>query len=114
MNAAETEILEAEGFEVVACGGIPCDNPLDQGAIDPERWYAEALKLRDIPADGLLISCAGIQISPVLDRIEKAFDRPVIASNQAVVWHCLRRIGIEDRYPGYGRLLEGAFDATAP
>ncbi|WP_109466660.1 maleate cis-trans isomerase family protein [Albibacillus kandeliae] len=110
VNRAEIEILEREGFEVVACGGIPCTNPLDQGAIPPERWYEEALTLLDVEADGLLISCAGIQISPVLERIEAAFGRPVIASNQAVVWHCLRMLGIGDRYPGYGKLLEGAFE----
>ncbi|MDK3018758.1 maleate cis-trans isomerase family protein [Pseudodonghicola flavimaris] len=110
VNAAEIEVLKAEGFEVVACGGIPCTNPLDQGAIPPERWYETAMSLKDVAADGLLISCAGIQISPVLARIEAEFGRPVIASNQAVVWHCLRRLGIEDRYPGYGALLEGTFD----
>lgn len=63
----------------------------------------------DIPADGLLISCAGIQISPVLAEIEAAFGRPVIASNQAVVWHCLRLLQIADRPPGHGDLLAGRF-----
>lgn len=110
VNEAEIAILQREGFEVVACGGIPCDNPLDQGAIAPERWREEAMKLRDHAADGLLISCAGIQVSPILAEVEAAFGRPVIASNQAVVWHCLRRLGIADRYPGYGALLEGRFD----
>lgn len=111
VNQAEIAILEKEGFEVVACGGISCTNPLDQGAIPPERWLEEALKLRHIEADGFLISCAGIQVSPILAEVEQAFGRPVIGSNQAVVWHCLRKLGIADRYSGYGALLEGKFDA---
>lgn len=109
VNAAEIAILAREGFEVVACGGIPCTNPRDQGAIPPERWRDEAMTLRDVPADGLLISCAGIQISPVLAEIEAAFGRPVIASNQAVVWHCLRLLNIADRPSGHGDLLAGRF-----
>lgn len=110
VNQAEIEILRREGFEVVACGGIACTNPRDQGSIEPERWHEEAMKLASVEADGLLISCAGIQISPVLGRIEAGFGRPVIASNQALVWHCLRLLGIEQRLEGFGRLLAGHFD----
>ncbi|WP_118136893.1 aspartate/glutamate racemase family protein [Oceanicella sp. SM1341] len=112
VNAAEIAILGREGFEVVACGGIACTNPLDQGAIDPGRWHEEAMKLADVEADGLLISCAGIRISPVLERIEAAWGRPVIASNQALVWHCLKMLDIDERYEGCGSLLAGRFEAV--
>lgn len=110
VNRAEIEILRREGFEVVACGGIPCTNPRDQGSIEPERWYEEAMKLAALAADGLLISCAGIQISSVLGLIEADLGRPVIASNQALVWHCLRLLDIGQRPQGFGRLLAGHFD----
>lgn len=113
VNDAEIAFLAREGFEVVVCGGIPCDNPIDQGRIPGERWIEAAEELRSADADGLLISCAGIQIGAVLEEIETRFARPVIASNQAVVWHCLRRLGISDRPSGYGQLLAGRFDGGA-
>lgn len=107
---AEVAFFAEQGFTVTATGGLPCTNPIDQGAITPAQWVEMARGLKAADADGLLISCAGIQIGPVLGEIEKEFGRPVIASNQAVVWHCLRRLGIADRPRGYGALLAGAFD----
>ena len=32
--------------------------------------------------------------------------KPVIAINTATYWHALRRNGIDDKIPGFGRLLE--------
>ena len=32
--------------------------------------------------------------------------KPVIAINTATYWHALRANGINDRMPGFGRLLE--------
>jgi maleate cis-trans isomerase len=29
----------------------------------------------------------------------------VVCINEAMIWNCLRRAGIEDRFDGFGRLL---------
>ncbi len=110
--AAETAFFRARGFDVVATGGQPCADPVTQGSIPAARWREFARGLSDTDCDGLLISCAGIQIASVLGQIEADFGRPVIASNQALVWHCLRLLGLPDRRPGHGALLAGDFDAT--
>ena len=47
-----------------------------------------------------------------LADIEAAFGRPVVASNQALLWACLRRLGIAQRPRGFGAVLEGAFDGA--
>ena len=108
--AAETAYFGAHGYSVAAHAGIPCEDPVAQGTIPPERWRELARTLHDADCEGLLISCAGIQIAPVLGRIEREFGRPVIASNQALVWRCLGLLGLPDRPAGFGALLEGAFD----
>jgi maleate isomerase len=108
--AAEMAFFNARGYSVAAHTGIACEDPIAQGTIAPERWRGLARTLRDTDCDGLLISCAGIQLASVLDQIEREFGRPVIASNQALVWSCLRLLGLPDRPPGYGALLGGAFD----
>lgn len=108
--AAETEFFRARGLAVVAHAGQPCDDPVAQGSIQPQHWVELARTLRDTDCDGLLISCAGIQIASVLETIEQEFGRPVIASNQALVWHCLRLLGLPDRPVGFGGLLAGNFD----
>lgn len=113
VTAAEIRFLAERGFAVTAWRAEECEYPLQQASIAPERWQEIALELKNTPADALLISCAGIEVAPVLQRIEDDFGRPVIASNQALVWHCLRLIGIPDPVPGYGGLLRREFDAMA-
>jgi len=108
--AAETGFFKAHQLSVAAHAGVPCEDPVEQGSIPAERWVELARTLRDTDCDGLLISCAGIQIAPVLGRIEREFGRPVIASNQALVWHCLRLLDLPDRPAGFGALLAGDFD----
>ncbi len=107
---AEIEFFDRIGIEVVRSGGIPCDNPVDQGSIPPERWRQLAAELLTADAQGLLISCAGIQVSGVLQHIEDLWQRPVIASNQAAVWHALRLLKLPDRLAGHGGLLAGLYD----
>lgn len=108
--AAETAFFAERGLQVSASAGLPCADPVEQGCIEPQRWLEFARVLREAPGDGLLISCAGIQISGVLAEIEHIFGRPVIASNQALLWTCLRRLDLAERPHGYGALLEGVFD----
>ena len=108
--AAEIEFFAKQGLAVAAHAGLPCEDPVAQGSIPAQRWLELARTLRDTACDGLLISCAGIQIAPVLERIEQEFGRPVIASNQALVWHCLRLLDLPDRPAGFGALLAGGFD----
>ncbi|TAK82240.1 MAG: arylmalonate decarboxylase [Betaproteobacteria bacterium] len=108
--AAEIEFFKNYQLNVASHAGIPCEDPVAQGGIAPQRWVELARTLRDSDCDGLLISCAGIRIASVLETIEQEFGRPVIASNQALVWHCLRLLGLPERASGFGALLAGDFD----
>lgn len=108
--AAEVRFFGDRGFEVTTTAGLPCVDPVEQGSIAPARWreLAAAIPMKD--SDGLLISCAGIQLAAVLGAIESDLGRPVIASNQALLWTCLRLLDLPERVGGFGALLEGTFD----
>jgi maleate isomerase len=41
----------------------------------------------------------------VLDKIEKKLNTIVISSNQAIIWDCLRSVGIDKKIDGYGKLF---------
>jgi maleate isomerase len=56
-------------------------------------------------ADTIFISCGALRTIEVIDALEAASGKPVVASNQAMAWDCLRLAGIDDRIEGYGRLL---------
>lgn len=42
---------------------------------------------------------------PVIDRIEKDLGIPVVASNPAMLWHILTKLGLRYEILGYGQLL---------
>jgi len=109
VTAAEVAFLRAQGLEVAGTATLPCRTPVEQAERDPEVWRRLARDPALRQADGLLISCAGIRVAPVLADIEREFGRPVIASNQALLWRCLRMTGVQDRPAGYGALLNGVF-----
>lgn len=108
--AAEVAFFRERGLEVTVSGGLPCADPVEQGSIPAHRWRDIARIMRTDDCDGLLISCAGIQLAGVLGDIEQEFGRPVVASNQALLWRCLRLLALPERPIGHGALLEGAFD----
>ncbi len=105
----EIRYLEERGYKVVSSGGIPCENPIQQGSIPPSTWVQTIKSLDLNGADGMLISCAGIQIGSVVQQIEDHVGIPVVTSNQAAVWKCLKLLDIADRPQGYGDLLAGRF-----
>lgn len=62
------------------------------GSVTPDQWYEIGLQ-NDIPqADGIFLSCAATTQIEAVERLEQTLGKPVINSNQAVLWGCLRRL----------------------
>jgi maleate isomerase len=110
VTEAEIDFFLTQGFEVTSCVSDPCTTPVEQGRRDPQTWLDLARRLPNADADALLISCAGIQLAPVLSAIEEDFGRPVIASNAALLLKCLQMTDVPARPTGFGSLLAGAFE----
>lgn len=97
--------FEAAGFSVVAIKGaeaptLPaiCETPLST-----VQSLAEVLAASDCE----LIAQVGTALPVVglLEALEQATGKPVIACNAAVYWQALRAAGINDPVAGFGRLL---------
>jgi len=79
-------------------------------AVTPERWV-EVARQNDRPdADGIFLSCTNTtQIEAIAD-IERALEKPVVNSNQAVLWGCLKHLrgalGSVPAMPALGRLMQ--------
>lgn len=101
----EREYFAGLGIEVVSALGQPCATPVEQGSLPAQTWLDLAQGFRGMALDGVLISCAGIQVAEVLTAIETQLQLPVVSSNQALVWMCLQRLGIDATRPGYGSLF---------
>jgi maleate isomerase len=62
--------------------------------------------VRETPgADAIYFQGAPFNPLPIIDRIESELKLPVIASNPAMLWHILSRLGHKFSIQGYGRLL---------
>ncbi|MGI9315728.1 MAG: maleate cis-trans isomerase family protein [bacterium] len=105
INQREAKYLEAAGFEVLSIAGLKIEKDSDMVRVAPEFIIEFALSLDRADAEAIFVSCGALRTLDVLEEIEKRADKPVIASNQAMIWDTFRLAGIDDRIEGYGRLL---------
>jgi maleate isomerase len=56
-------------------------------------------------AEALFISCTALRSAAVVPEIESAIGRPVVSSNLATAWNCLRLCGDQSPRPEWGRLM---------
>ena len=105
INTVEAEFLTAKGFEVLDIQGLNLTTGIEFGRVTPAYWRQFALELDQPDADAIFLSCGGIRALDVAMDIEALTGKPVITSNQAQMWSCLRRAGIEDELSGFGRIF---------
>ena len=102
-----SQFLAHDGVEVVAHRCLGHNNSKIIWSLSPETGYelASAL-LRDHPdVEGVYMPCNKWRITPVIERIEKDFGKPVVTNTQAWIWEDLRAMEFKEPIPGYGRLL---------
>jgi len=62
----------------------------------PGFWRERVIEAARRAADAYLLSCANIAALGIIDELERRLDRPVVTSNQAVLWDALARLGHGD------------------
>ena len=50
--------------------------------------------------DAIFISCTNFKTFNIIDKAEKVLQKPVISSNQALIWHMLKPLKINKKGPG--------------
>lgn len=105
INDLEIAYLENAGFEVLALCGLNLEKDSDMVRVTPEFISEFAASVDRPEADAIFVSCGALRTLSVIDEIESNTAKPVIASNQAMIWHTLRLAGIKDKIEGYGMLL---------
>ena len=105
INAREAEYLEQAGLQILDIQGLNLEKDSDMVRVAPDFIAEFAASLDRPDADAVFVSCGALRTLDVIGEIEDAVGKPAIASNQAMIWNCLRMAGIEDRFEGYGRLL---------
>ncbi len=105
INTLEAEFMVNKGFEVLDIQGLNFETGIEFGCVTPEYWKSFAMEIDSPEADVIFLSCGGIRSLEVVQEIESETGKPVITSNQAQMWSCLRRAGIRDPIEGFGRIF---------
>jgi maleate cis-trans isomerase len=102
------QYLEDEGFTVAALRGTAVADSWSIAQAPPRAAFDLGREvLAEAPdADGIFLSCGNMRTVEVLDELEELTGRPVVSSNQAMLWYSLRILGVEAPVTGYGRLLK--------
>lgn len=105
INQQEADYMAAAGFEITNIQGLNLEKDSDMIRVRP-GFLAEFAASVDTPdADALFISCGALRSLDIIEALEQKVGKPIICSNQAMMWDVLRRAGINDRIEGYGSLL---------
>lgn len=98
------KFVEDSGFQVLNARWLD-KNSFEIPRLSDEVQYHLAREV-DVPdSDALFMPCVDLHTLDLIDKLEGDLQKPVITSNQATMWNILRLAGINDRIPGYGRLL---------
>lgn len=105
VNVIEADYMTELGYDVLEIEGLNITDDADMVRVAPEYICDFAIGLDRPDADAIFVSCGALRTVDVIDEIEQATGKPCIASNQAMLWHCLRLAGIDDKVDGLGRLF---------
>jgi maleate isomerase len=105
VNERVATFFQGKGFDVLAVEGLGLVYDNDISRVTPQSIFDFARAIDTPSADAIFISCGALRAIDTIDAIEKKAGKPAIASNQAMMWHCLRTAGIADRLTGYGSLF---------
>ena len=106
LNDCAISFLESEGITTV--GRADVEGDLDnegQGALTPDDVYALGLQADSPNAEVIVLSCTDMRAIETITRLEETLGKPVVTSNQAMMFQALEALGIPDAPVGFGRLF---------
>ena len=95
----EAEFFKGIGVEVLTAKGYALGGSDQYCATPPSFWRDACIEHRHAKADLYFLSCANISAFDAIEELERRLERPVISSNQVVVW---------DQIAGHGLGLTAA------
>jgi maleate isomerase len=103
-NQHEVHYLKEAGYTVVHELGLGLESH-GYSAVTPEEWKRIVRENARADADGYFLSCTNTRMIEAVPAIEKEMDKPVVSSNQATLWACLKRLGVFHSDNSLGRLF---------
>ncbi|MFC4271257.1 aspartate/glutamate racemase family protein [Sneathiella chungangensis] len=106
VNVAIKDSFGAEGFNILNIDGFGLEDDIEMTGMPLSAIAEAAVQICDPDADALFISCTAIRSALVVAELEQKLGKPVVTSNQALVWHCLKLMNNSSKVNGFGQLFD--------
>lgn len=106
LNDEVVEYFSKEGFEITSNNYLDIAADYDIGKVDQKFLYNILSKIDLRDADALFISCTALPVLNIIDDLEKKLNKPVLSSNQILIWDSLESIGKNNDVTGFGKLFK--------
>jgi maleate isomerase len=104
-SRARRYFADKHGVEVAALSGFSSEDSYLSGSVGPEHARAAFARSNRTYIEAFVVPGGNFATMASIAAWEREFDKPVVTTNQAVVWAVGRQLGGE-RIAGFGRLLE--------
>jgi maleate isomerase len=103
LNELGAAYFQWAGFDVVSSTSAALSR--DPGRIEPAAVYEWTSRHVSDDVDAIFIGGNGFRAAGAIACLEAAIDRPVVTSNQVLLWSLLVQAGATLEVSGYGRLF---------
>ncbi len=103
INTQAVEFLSQNGIETVRCADIGRElGNYGQGELTPDEVFDLACQAAHPDAQAIVLSCTDMRAVEVIDRLEAHLGKPVVTSNQAMVFCMIQvlKLGRDAALPG--------------
>ena len=106
VNKTILDYFNKKNIEISSFTSLNLNLDSEFANVDPNYILEISSKLEMKNADALFISCTALPVLGILSKLESKILKPVLSSNQTLIWDTLRSIGYKSPIKGYGKLLE--------
>ncbi|WP_274630091.1 ectoine utilization protein EutA [Arvimicrobium flavum] len=94
-----------QGFEIDRFTCLGFEDDREMARIAPAALTELAREAMAPQSEALFVSCTALRAALVISAMELVLGRPVVSSNQATAWRCLRLCGDQSVRPQFGKLM---------
>ena len=106
VNKTILDFFIQKNIQVISFTSLNLNLDSEFANVDPNYILEISSQLEIKNADALFISCTALPVLNIIDKLENKLQKPVLSSNQTLIWDTIRSIGYKSPIKGYGKLLE--------
>ncbi len=106
VNKTILDYFTKKNIEVLSFASLNLNLDSEFANVDPNYILEISSKLETKNVDALFISCTALPVLNIIDQLEQKIQKPVLSSNQTLIWDTIRSVGYKSPIKGYGKLLE--------